>query len=73
MLDLELGAPAIRIDAIMHGEKDLPLEERQKIVATVIKAILAATSASAVELGIENHGFQGNDPAPPVEVARVEC
>ncbi len=57
-----LGAPAVRIDAIMHGEKELPLEERQRLVAESIKKILAATADSKIELGIENHGFQGNDP-----------
>ncbi len=59
----QLGVPAIRIDAIMHGERELSLEERQTLVATMIWRILDATSDSAVELGIENHGFQGNDPA----------
>lgn len=58
----KLGVPAIRIDAIMHGEQHLPLEERQRIVADSIRAILDQTPDSPVELGIENHGFQGNDP-----------
>ncbi len=57
-----LGAPAVRVDAIMSGERDLPLEERLRLVADAIKKILAATEDSGVELGIENHGFQGNDP-----------
>jgi sugar phosphate isomerase/epimerase len=58
----QIGAPAIRIDAIMSGERHLPLEERQRLVATAISSILAQTAESDVELGIENHGFQGNDP-----------
>ena len=58
----QLGAPAIRIDAIMSGERHLPLEERQRLVATAISSILEQTVESEVELGIENHGFQGNDP-----------
>lgn len=58
----KLNAPAVRIDAIMSGEKDLPLEERQELVATAIHTILDATSDTRVDLGIENHGFQGNDP-----------
>jgi sugar phosphate isomerase/epimerase len=58
----KLDIPAIRIDAIMHGESELPLEERERIVAEAIKEILARTAGSAVELGIENHGNQGNDP-----------
>lgn len=59
----KLGAPAVRIDAIMSGERDLPLEERQRLVAEAVKKILAATEDTGVDLGIENHGFQGNDPA----------
>lgn len=58
----KLGVPAIRIDAIMHGEKNLPLEERQRIVAESVKRILEETVDSGVDLGIENHGYQGNDP-----------
>lgn len=58
-----LQAPAVRIDAIMHGEQDLPLETRQALVAEMITRILEATADTGVDLGIENHGFQGNDPA----------
>ncbi len=57
-----LGVPAIRIDAIMHGEQDLPLEVRQSLVADVVGRILAETADTPVDLGMENHGFQGNDP-----------
>ncbi len=57
-----LGVPAIRIDAIMSGEKELPLDERLRLVSSAVKAILAGTAGSTVELGIENHGYQGNDP-----------
>lgn len=58
----KLGVPAIRIDAIMHGEQDLPLAARQKLVADMIQRILAGSATTGVEFGIENHGFQGNDP-----------
>ncbi|HLJ54788.1 MAG TPA: sugar phosphate isomerase/epimerase family protein [Chthonomonadaceae bacterium] len=57
-----LGAPAIRVDAIMSGEKHLPLEERRRLVAQSIRSILDETAEIDVDLGIENHGFQGNDP-----------
>ncbi len=57
-----LGAPAIRIDAIMSGERHLPLEERQELVASAVREILDQTVSEGVDLGIENHGFQGNDP-----------
>jgi sugar phosphate isomerase/epimerase len=58
----ELGVPAVRIDAIMSGEKHLPLEERQRLVASSVRAILDQTPELEIDLGIENHGFQGNDP-----------
>ena len=58
----QLGIPAVRIDAIMSGERDLPLEERLRLVADAVNKILDATADTSVELGIENHGFQGNDP-----------
>lgn len=58
----ELGVPAVRIDAVMHGERDLSLEERGRIFATGVRRVLEATDGLPVDLGIENHGFQGNDP-----------
>jgi sugar phosphate isomerase/epimerase len=59
----KLGVPAVRIDAIMHGERDLPMEEREEIFARGVLHVLNATEGLPVDLGIENHGFQGNDPA----------
>jgi sugar phosphate isomerase/epimerase len=58
-----LGVPAVRIDAIMHGERDLPLAEREAIFARGVRHVLEKTDGLPVDLGIENHGFQGNDPA----------
>lgn len=57
-----LDAPVVRIDSAMSGERHLPLEERQRLVAEALKAILAETQESEIDLGIENHGNQGNDP-----------
>ena len=57
-----LGISAIRIDAIMSGEREMALEKRQSHFAGCIHKILDATASSDVPLGIENHGFQGNDP-----------
>ena len=57
-----LGIPAVRIDAIMHGERDLPLEQRQEIFYSAMGRILDQTADLSVDFGIENHGFQGNDP-----------
>jgi sugar phosphate isomerase/epimerase len=57
-----LNIRAIRIDAIMSGERDMPIEKRQSHFAECMKKILGATESSSIVLGIENHGFQGNDP-----------
>lgn len=57
-----LAIPAVRIDAIMTGETDLPLEQRVTRFADSMKRVLDETDYHIVELGIENHGFQGNDP-----------
>ena len=57
-----LGAPVVRIDAAMKGETHLQLSERQEIVAACIRRILEETVETGVDLGIENHGAQGNDP-----------
>lgn len=57
-----LDVSAVRIDAAMRGEKELPMKECQRRVAAAVKEILSQTSDSRVDLGIENHGFQGNDP-----------
>lgn len=58
-----LGTPAIRIDAIMSGERDLPLEKRHEHFHSVMAEILERTAEWGGDFGIENHGFQGNDPA----------
>jgi sugar phosphate isomerase/epimerase len=57
-----MGAPAVRIDAIMHGERDLPLAQRQEIFHSAMSTILERTVDLGTDFGIENHGFQGNDP-----------
>jgi sugar phosphate isomerase/epimerase len=57
-----LGIPAVRIDAIMHGEQESPLERNVQVFADVMSRILDATPDSDVDLGVENHGFQGNRP-----------
>lgn len=58
----KLAVPAVRIDAIMTGERDLPLDDRVNRFADAMKQVLDRTDYHIVELGIENHGFQGNDP-----------
>lgn len=57
-----LGLKAIRVDSAMTGQRELPLEERVDRYATGIRRVLQETGDSPVALGVENHGFQGNDP-----------
>lgn len=58
-----LGIPAIRIDAVTKGEKDEPFEARVSRFVRCMREALEATKGLKVNLGIENHGIQGNDPA----------
>jgi len=57
-----LAIPAVRIDAVMTGETDMPLDQRVTRFADCMKRVLDSTDYHIVELGIENHGYQGNDP-----------
>jgi sugar phosphate isomerase/epimerase len=58
-----LGIPALRIDSIMRGERDMSLEERLTRFTAAMREVIPATERSGVALGIENHGVCGNDPA----------
>lgn len=58
----EMEVPAVRIDAIMKGEREMSLTDRQDHFARCMKKVLDGTPGSSVPCGIENHGFQGNDP-----------
>jgi sugar phosphate isomerase/epimerase len=57
-----LRIPAIRIDAITKGEREESFEIRISRFVECMKKILSETKGSRVQLGIENHGVQGNDP-----------
>jgi len=57
-----LRVKTVRIDAIMHGEHDMPLERNVEVFADCMKRVLDATPDAKVDLGVENHGFQGNMP-----------
>jgi len=59
----KLKVPAIRIDAITQGEREESFEIRTNRFVECMKKILSETKGSYVQLGIENHGVQGNDPA----------
>jgi sugar phosphate isomerase/epimerase len=58
-----LGMAAVRVDSNMTGQRELPFAERVARFAAAVTRVLRETRDSAVALGIENHGFQGNDPA----------
>jgi sugar phosphate isomerase/epimerase len=57
-----LGIKAVRIDSAMKGQQELPFDERVKKFVTGIRALIDATPDAPVDMGIENHGYQGNDP-----------
>ncbi|MFH2068740.1 MAG: sugar phosphate isomerase/epimerase family protein [Candidatus Omnitrophota bacterium] len=59
----KLQIPAIRIDAITKGEQEESFEIRINRFVECMKKIILETEGSRVQLGIENHGVQGNDPA----------
>jgi sugar phosphate isomerase/epimerase len=56
-----LGARAMRIDSYMTTESDWPQEKRIERFAECMKRVLDATADLPVEMGIENHGLQGNE------------
>lgn len=58
-----LGIKAIRIDSAMSGEKGLGFKERVERFSRVLSKIVGMTEGSSIALGIENHGYQGNDPS----------
>jgi sugar phosphate isomerase/epimerase len=58
-----LGIEAVRIDSAMTAQQELPLASRIDIFASACEQALTATEGCRASLGIENHGFQGNDPA----------
>jgi sugar phosphate isomerase/epimerase len=57
-----VGARAVRIDAIMENADSMPRQQREDIFHKCVTHILKNTEGLNVNLGIENHGSQGNDP-----------
>lgn len=58
-----MGMTSIRIDSAMRRERELDFETRVHLFATNLRAALDRTAGSRVAMGIENHGFQGNNLA----------
>lgn len=57
-----LGCTAVRIDAIMAGEREMAIEDRIRRTVDCLKQLVAATKDAPIPLGVENHGACGNDP-----------
>jgi sugar phosphate isomerase/epimerase len=57
-----LGCSAVRIDAIMAGERDMPVPDRVRRTVDCLRQVADATKDAPVPLGVENHGACGNDP-----------
>lgn len=58
-----LGMDNIRVDSAMSRERELDFEARVRIFSDGLKCVLKAASGLSVAMGIENHGFQGNNLA----------
>ena len=58
-----MGMPSVRIDSAMSKERELDFETRVQLFAEGLGGALERTAGSKVALGIENHGFQGNNLA----------
>ncbi len=58
-----LGAPCVRIDSAMSKEKQLDFDTRVNLFVEGLGGALKKTADPNVTLGIENHGFQGNNLA----------
>ena len=58
-----LGAACVRVDSAMSKERSLDFEARVALFVEGLAGALAKTPSSKVNLGIENHGFQGNNLA----------
>jgi len=66
-----MGMPAIRIDSAMQKERELDFETRVDLFASNLKAVLERTAGSTVAMGIENHGYQGNNLAFQLNVYKA--
>lgn len=57
-----LGCTAVRIDAIMAGEREMPVKDRVKRTVDCLRQVAEATKDTPIPMGVENHGACGNDP-----------
>lgn len=62
-LAADLGVSNVRVDTAMTAEKDLPFGERVHVFVRDLGEVIRRTEGIDVALGMENHGFQGNNLA----------
>lgn len=65
-----LGMPAMRVDSAMKRERQMGFMERVELMAKGLDDALHRTAGVNVALGVENHGFQGNNLAFLLNVYR---
>jgi len=58
-----MDMPCVRIDSAMKRERELDFEARASLFAENLAAVLERTAGAKVAMGIENHGYQGNNLA----------
>ncbi len=58
-----LGMASVRIDSAMRRERELDFQTRVELLAGGLRGAIERTAGSQVTLGVENHGFQGNNLA----------
>jgi len=63
--------PCVRIDSAMSRERELDFGTRVALFAQGLGAALERTAGSPVTLGIENHGYQGNNLAFQLNVYKT--
>ncbi len=66
-----MDMPAVRIDSAMSRERELDFGTRVDLFAQGLGSALERTKDSKVALGIENHGFQGNNLAFQLNVYKT--
>ena len=63
--------PVIRIDSAMSKERELDFEARVRLFAEGLGGAIERTAGLSVAMGIENHGFQGNNLAFQLNVYKT--
>ncbi len=66
-----MDMPAVRIDSAMSKEQELDFETRVRIFAEGLGEPIRRTEGSNVAMGIENHGYQGNNLAFQLNVYKT--